>query len=129
MISTAAFASLDRIVTASAADLCPRLARLAPLGAAAVGGATWIRAGFLPSEIAPARAAARLAMPVMIVHGRDDEFIPYSHAEEIFSRIPSARKVLRPVEGAGHARVLASDSSRLFAEMAGFLIEASRTGF
>lgn len=126
VISTASFASLDDVIVRSAAEICPRLAPLAPLGSASVGACAWLRAGFLPSEISPARAARQLTMPVMLVHGTQDDLIPYEHAEEIYSQISSTRKLLRPVDGADHGRVLATDSSRLFAEMAAFLIDATR---
>jgi len=126
VISTASFASLDRIIARSAADISPKLAPLAPVAGAAVGMGTWFRAGFLPSDICPADAARNLTMPVMIIHGTADEFIPYSHAEEIHSKIPTTRKILRPVQGANHADVLATDSSRIFVEMAAFLIDAAR---
>lgn len=126
VISTAAFASLDRVIRSSAADLAPRFDSLAPLLGASVGGAAWVRAGFLPSDISPLNSARRLQMPVMLVHGKQDELIPYSHAEEIFAALPSGRKILRPVEGAGHSRVLATDSTRLFTEMAVFLIDATQ---
>ena len=122
VISAAAFASLERTVERSAADLAPKCAGLAPVAAFSVGCGSWLRAGYAPWQIRPAKAAENLTMPVMIIHGENDRFIPFADAEEIFSSIPAETKILRPVADAGHGRVLATDAEHLYPEMCRFLL-------
>ncbi|MBB5350216.1 pimeloyl-ACP methyl ester carboxylesterase [Haloferula luteola] len=124
VISVSSFAALDRTLTHSAEAFAPNHAEWAPLATASVGCAAWFRAGYTPWEIQPIRVAQKLTMPVMIVHGREDRFIPFTDAEALFSRIPSSRKVLRPVEGAGHDNMLSTDAKHLYPEMCRFLLEA-----
>lgn len=124
VISAAAFASLERTVERSAADLAPKCAGLAPVAAFSVGCGSWLRAGYAPWQIRPAKAAEKLTMPVMIIHGENDRFIPFADAEEIFAKIPAETKVLRRVADAGHGRVLATDAGNLYPEMCEFLLRA-----
>jgi pimeloyl-ACP methyl ester carboxylesterase len=125
VISISSFAALDRTIERSAANFDPRSRQLAGLGSFAVGCGSWCRAGYIPGEIRPAEAARKLTMPVMVVHGCDDRFIPISDAEEIVANIPTGTKRLRPVPGGGHGDVLAADAGRLYPEMCRFLIDAA----
>ncbi|GAA5481469.1 alpha/beta hydrolase family protein [Haloferula sargassicola] len=126
VISAAAFASLERTVERSAAELAPKYAGLAPVAAFSVGCGSWLRAGYAPWQIRPAKAAEKLTMPVMIIHGENDRFIPFADAREIFDRIPAETKILRPVVDGTHGRVLATDAGHLYPEMCRFLLDAVR---
>lgn len=50
----------------------------------------------------PVQAAARLDLPLLIVHGDADEVIPLHHSQQIAAAAPSARLIVVP--GAGHLR-------------------------
>lgn len=125
VISVSSFAALDRTIERSAASFDPRTRQLAGLGTFAVGCGSWCRAGYMPGEIRPVAAARMLTMPVMLVHGSDDRFIPITDAEEIYANIPTEAKLLRPVPGGGHGDVLAADADRLYPEMCRFLLDAA----
>jgi len=47
--------------------------------------------------------AARLNTPLLLVHGTEDEKIPFSHSEQLREKAPQAR--LLPIRGAGHGNV------------------------
>jgi pimeloyl-ACP methyl ester carboxylesterase len=46
--------------------------------------------------------APRLKMPVLILHGKNDELIPYSHSQKIFAAITSSQKKLVLINDGGH---------------------------
>ncbi|MFN2437133.1 MAG: alpha/beta hydrolase [Desulfotignum sp.] len=40
--------------------------------------------------------------PALIIHGEQDQLIPFSHGQALFSACPSSEKKLIPIAGAGH---------------------------
>jgi hypothetical protein len=44
-------------------------------------------------------------VPVLIVHGRNDEIVPFWHGERLFQRA-NEPKTLLPIDGAGHNDVV-----------------------
>ena len=49
--------------------------------------------------------ASRLSsihVPTLVIHGKSDDVIPFSHGEAVFNRIASKEKAFVPVEYAGH---------------------------
>lgn len=76
----------------------------------------------------PESAAARLRIPVMIVHAEDDRVIPLSHANRIFKRIPSPRKRFEIVPNATHGNVLLEGGDALYQEMIEFVLMALTRG-
>jgi alpha-beta hydrolase superfamily lysophospholipase len=62
------------------------------------------RAGFDPDRACPRCVAPRIRAPVLLVHSRDDERIPWRHSVEIHDAL-KARKKLVLVAGVGHVRV------------------------
>ena len=40
--------------------------------------------------------------PALIIHGEQDQLIPFSHGQALFSACPSSEKKLMPIAGAGH---------------------------
>ena len=58
---------------------------------------------FLGVDIArpsPAEAAARLRLPVWLVHSRSDDQIPFSHAERLGAALAgNTRAIVEPVDG------------------------------
>jgi len=127
VVSVAAFADLDAIVERSAGRLHPAVDFAAPLTSLAVDLGTGLRAGFLPSRVRPEVAAGSLVLPVMIVHGEEDRFIPADHARRIHAALPQPGGCLRMVPGAGHGRVLAKEAATLYPEICEFLLRSSGT--
>lgn len=59
-----------------------------------------------------------LDIPILLLHGRDDAFVPFAGAEAAVGLNPRARLV--PFDGCGHAPFL-EDRDRYLAELTGFL--------
>jgi pimeloyl-ACP methyl ester carboxylesterase len=56
---------------------------------------------FVMDDDEPVRSGLdQVTIPTLVLHGTDDPFLPYGHAEALASEIPGARLV--PLEGAGH---------------------------
>jgi alpha-beta hydrolase superfamily lysophospholipase len=71
---------------------------------------SFVRAvGVEPDTFGAARNLALITVPVMIVHGEDDEVVPVWHAERIAAAVPGKLGVLVRVPGAKHSAVLVDD--------------------
>jgi fermentation-respiration switch protein FrsA (DUF1100 family) len=57
--------------------------------------------GFGMEKISPVSKAGKIKIPVLLVHGADDSFVPPSNSDEIFQRIHSRKRLLY-IEGADH---------------------------
>jgi dipeptidyl aminopeptidase/acylaminoacyl peptidase len=55
--------------------------------------------------VSPVRAAARIHVPVFLIHGEDDGETPVAHSERVFAALAGPRW-LRIVPGAGHGDAL-----------------------
>jgi pimeloyl-ACP methyl ester carboxylesterase len=62
------------------------------------------RLGLRPDERTTERAVAGLALPILVIHDRDDPVVPWSHGDAIASAAPGGR--LMTTRGLGHRRVL-----------------------
>ena len=62
------------------------------------------RFGGAPEQFAASRIAARLGMPALVVHDRQDDVVPYSQAEALLPLLP--RGHLLPTDGLGHSGLL-----------------------
>lgn len=72
---------------------------------------------FPPEELDLRRALPRLdSIPVLLVYGRDDPRMPPEEAEEILRLVPSTRKRLWFVEGAGHGAAFQKQPEAYVAE-------------
>jgi uncharacterized protein len=60
-------------------------------------------AGFWLQSISPVKAAQEVEIPVFIIHGAEDEYIPPSHAERIFASKKKGEKKLWLAPHADHA--------------------------
>ncbi|UUP15592.1 2-succinyl-6-hydroxy-2,4-cyclohexadiene-1-carboxylate synthase [Nitratireductor thuwali] len=61
------------------------------------------------SEFVVARQAASLAVPIMVLHAPDDREVPFADAQAIAAG--ANRAGLRPVDGAGHRRILSDPAT------------------
>lgn len=50
-------------------------------------------------------AIAAIQDPVLLIHGRDDDFIPPDHVEALYDAAPEPKELWRP-EGVGHAEAI-----------------------
>jgi len=55
-----------------------------------------------PSDVSPENAATKIQVPVLIVHGRLDNRIPFTHGRAVFEAIPDTRKEYLELPDAGH---------------------------
>ncbi len=65
-------------------------------------------ARFRADEVNPAAAAARIRVPVLVIHGADDRETPPAHSERITRALAGPKKLLL-VPGAGHNDALTGD--------------------
>jgi uncharacterized protein len=68
------------------------------------------QAQFKIADISPRKAAARIHVPVLVIHGTADTATPPHHSQEIFDALPGPRKLVW-IEGSGHADILQHDES------------------
>lgn len=101
IIST--FARLSKTMEQTAKRKSVALAALLPL----VELDLRLRYDLSPKQIAPSKAARIVNLPVFILHGGEDNFVPPEHGKEIFSKLMSSEKEIRIVPDAGHGNVLA----------------------
>lgn len=60
---------------------------------------------FEVDAIAPVKAAARVTVPTLVIHGLSDDFIAMHHALELYAALPGPKQLLQ-LENVGHQDVL-----------------------
>lgn len=50
--------------------------------------------GYFYGQVSPIKAIKNLDIPILIIHGDSDSFIPLSHAKNLFEQKPKAKKLL-----------------------------------
>lgn len=58
--------------------------------------------GFNLDEASPIDSVKETKLPIFLVHGDADEYVPYYMSEEIFQNIKTDKKALVKIKGAGH---------------------------
>jgi pimeloyl-ACP methyl ester carboxylesterase len=119
VISFSAFANLATTVERAAHERSPIHAALLPLVSLNLN----LRHQLDLKTISPVKAASRIQIPTLIVHGNDDRFVFPVSAKEIHNSIPSLNKELILVAGAGHHDPLLK-GKELYATMAEFFLNA-----
>jgi pimeloyl-ACP methyl ester carboxylesterase len=119
VISQSSFADLPSIVRDRAPWYLPEAYVTAAIARAGE------RAGFPPSEASPVAAAARIHVPVLLIHGAADDETPCRHSQHIFDALAGAKRLLL-VPGAGHNDVLAREE--VWQEIERFCRRISETG-
>jgi pimeloyl-ACP methyl ester carboxylesterase len=64
---------------------------------------------FKVDEVSPVAAAARIACPVLLIHGEDDRETPPAHSRRVFAALQGDKHMLI-VPGAGHGNVLRAEA-------------------
>jgi len=78
-------------------------------------------AGFDPGKVSPENSMERIKVPVLHIHGRKDEIIPFEHGRRIarHAKVKSYRFV--PIEKGTHYQLRAGDPARYTREVTRFL--------
>ena len=76
-------------------------------------------------ETTPIEAIKRCTKPLILIHGDEDDFVPYAMSADVFAVCPSQKKLV-PIQGAGHGLAFPKDKAgyvgalRDFQEECGF---------
>lgn len=84
---------------------------------------SWIssfRAGYSFSEASSVKQIAKAAVPVLFIHGSEDNFVHTEMVYRVYEACPSEKQLL-VVEGAGHGSSFAVDPDSYFETVFGFL--------
>ncbi len=119
LVVVSTFESLDAVVSPL---LSSRIGLLAPLVRVGLGVGAWSR-GVSVGAVRPVRWALDLQIPVLLVHGKNDELIHVRQARKIFAAVPSGRKFLMEVPTGRHGNVLVTPDL-VYAEMAAWVLTA-----
>jgi dipeptidyl aminopeptidase/acylaminoacyl peptidase len=87
-----------------------------------------VRAGFDPRDACPLQAAAAIRVPVLLVHAREDAWIPPSDSEAIAARLRAPHRLAVTDWGAERARSVVADPER-YAEIVHEFLAAEVPGF
>jgi len=79
-----------------------------------------LRAGFSLKGADARKSLAKTKLPVLFIHGAEDDFVPLSMTRENFSAC-AGEKELYIVKGAGHAQSFAADTAGCEEKIEGFL--------
>ena len=62
----------------------------------------------------------KITTPLLVIHGENDEVIPFSHGEKVFAASPSATKEFLPIPSAGHNDLLDIAGDQIISAIAEF---------
>lgn len=126
IVVVASFDRLDTVIRSQTENLLgPVLGGAVRAPADVVFG--W-KTGVRISAINPVEKAARISVPVMIVHGDADDSVPTRAGRSLFSAFPEeSENRWLSVPGAGHSNVLVTDYP-LYAEMGEWFLKHLKSG-
>jgi len=81
------------------------------------------RAGFRMRDVSPIRAVRESSIPIMFIHGKEDDFVPARMSEEMYRVKKGPRKLLL-VDDAKHTDALASNRELYIKEVMSFIEDA-----
>ena len=125
VVAVSTFSSLRRVVSDYKSRFFPSLDPVIP--------ASWLqarlddagrRAHFDPDAVDPARAAAALAVPLLLIHGTSDTQIPPYHARTLERSASKSTLVL--IDGETHDSMLNRAAERIGDESLAFLLRSER---
>ncbi len=99
VVAAASFSDLRTIVEERAPPFVDAAFRARALEAAGARGC------FQVAAISPADAAAKVTVPVLLLHGTEDDFTAPAHSRRIFARLAGPKRMVW-LDGVGHADVL-----------------------
>ena len=95
-----------------------------PAGAAALAAADAVvraRAGFGLREASALRQVRSARVPMLLIHGTADDFVPFRMLDELYEACASPEKECLAVEGAGHAGSVLADPARYWGAVDAFI--------
>lgn len=104
VVAGAAFADLVTVVNEHAPGI------LGVRGKADAVDAAEKAAGFRVADISPERAALKITVPTLLLHGSEDSYIPLQHTLRIYKNLAGPKELVR-LEGVTHIGILLSDES------------------
>ena len=79
-----------------------------------------LRGGYNIWEASALEAVKKTDLPVLIIHGTEDAFVPVSMAQELYDAVPGEKELLL-VEGAGHVQAQDKDPDTYYGTVFSFL--------
>ncbi len=120
LVVVSSFDELKPVIDLEARRMLGGFAPATDLGLAC---AFYCRGGYSLATMRPVEKAAKLSMPVMIVHGTNDPLIKLERGERLYQAVPHEHKSWLQVAGARHGDVLTTPQP-VFCEMAAWLIRS-----
>ncbi|MEW6181248.1 MAG: alpha/beta hydrolase [Chloroflexota bacterium] len=87
-----------------------------------------LQAGFWFGQVSPVRDMHRLTMPVLLIHGQQDDYIPPQHSRRLYDAKRRGLRRLYLAPAAGHAESYGSNPSEYERVIAEFLNECGVLG-
>ncbi len=81
---------------------------------------TKIRAGYKIGDSQPIEQVKKCHLPIMFIHGKDDDFIPNTMAYDLYNATKGPKEILI-VNGAGHANSCSVDSNLYYSKIQSFI--------
>ena len=79
------------------------------------------KAGFDPGEVSPEKSVEKVKVPVLHLHGENDEIIPIAHGRRIASHAKTEGYRFVPIKGGTHFQIQAQDPATYSREVERFL--------
>ncbi|MFT3712151.1 MAG: alpha/beta fold hydrolase [Archangium sp.] len=67
-------------------------------------------AHFNVADVSPVKSAAKITVPVLLLHGSEDAYLPMKHSLRIYEALAGPRRFVR-LEGVGHQDILLRDAA------------------
>ena len=80
-----------------------------------------IRAGYSFEEASSVEQLKKATLPMLFIHGEEDDFVPYSMLQPVYDACASQEKELLSVPGAGHAESASTDPELYWGTVTAFL--------
>ncbi|HKL47704.1 MAG TPA: alpha/beta fold hydrolase [Candidatus Izemoplasmatales bacterium] len=81
----------------------------------------WLISGSSLSQVRPIDAIKSSQIPIFFIHGKQDDFIPYQHAIDMYDAYHGPKKMYIADGNAYHARSYYADKKRYFRELSNFM--------
>lgn len=85
-----------------------------------------IRGGYDIRKASALEAVKKSTLPVLLIHGEEDEFVPVQMARELYEAVPGDKELL-VVSGAGHAQAPDKDPEKYYGTVFSFLEDYMQT--
>ncbi len=75
-----------------------------------------------PGDLFPSyKRITKIHTPLLVIHGENDEVIPFSHGQEIYQKSPASNKFFVPIENSGHNNLFKTASDQILDSMTDFI--------